>query len=49
MTGIWAPWQAYGEESLEPKDLFMPMPSCLFFPSGFDVCIKYIIACTFLI
>ena len=31
MRGIGAPWQALREEGLEPKDLFMPLPTSLFF------------------
>ena len=48
MTGICASWQASGKEDLEPKDIFMP-PIMSISPSGFRVCLKHIIACTFLI
>lgn len=34
MTRIWTPWQAHREKGLEPKDLFLPLLSCLFFLLG---------------
>lgn len=34
MRGIGAPWYALREEFVEPKDLFMPLPTSLFFLLG---------------
>lgn len=34
MTRIWTPWQAHRERGLKPKDLYLPLLSCLFFLLG---------------
>lgn len=46
MTRIWTPWQAHREKGLAKRPLPAP-PLMSVFPSGFDVCLKHIIARTY--